>query len=89
MTFKIPWEWNKILFDKWENGQTGFPWIDACMRQIKQEGWTHHICRNSVAIFLTRGDMFHPWESGLKTFLKYTIDVCFFLLSLPMNEMLK
>lgn len=74
MTFKIPWEWNKVLFEKWEKGQTGYPWIDACMRQLRQEGWIHHICRNSVAIFLTRGDMFQPWMEGLKTFLKYLID---------------
>lgn len=75
LSFRIPWEWNRIAFEKWENGRTGIPWIDACMRQLKQEGWIHHICRNSVAIFLTRGDMFHSWEKGLTTFLKYLVDV--------------
>jgi len=75
MAFKIPWEWNKIMFEKWQTGRTGIPWIDACMRQLRTEGWIHHICRNSVAIFLTRGDMFMSWENGLKTFLKYLVDV--------------
>ena len=55
--------------------QTGYPWIDASMRQLKQEGWIHHVCRNSVAIFLTRGDLFFSWELGMKTFLHYQIDV--------------
>jgi cryptochrome len=44
------------------------------MRQLKQEGWVHHILRNSVAVFLTRGDLFLSWERGMKTFLKYLID---------------
>ncbi len=75
MAFKIPWEWNRIMFEKWETGRTGIPWIDACMRQLRTEGWIHHICRNSVAIFLTRGDMYMSWENGLRTFLKYLVDV--------------
>jgi cryptochrome len=45
------------------------------MRQLVQEGWIHHVCRNSVAIFLTRGDLFLSWERGMKTFFKYQIDV--------------
>jgi hypothetical protein len=45
------------------------------MRQLKNEGWLHHICRNSLAIFLTRGQLFLTWELGLKTFIKYQIDV--------------
>jgi len=77
MCFKIPWDYfgKQDLFLKWEEGKTGFPWIDACMRQLVQEGWIHHICRNSVAIFLTRGDLFLSWERGMKTFFKYQIDV--------------
>jgi hypothetical protein len=64
-----------ICILKIQKGQTGFPWIDACMRQLRQEGWIHHICRNSVAIFLTRGGLFKSWNSGLKVFLLYQIDV--------------
>ena len=45
------------------------------MRQLIQEGWIHHICRNSVAIFLTRGSLFKSWQSGLKVFLHYLVDV--------------
>ena len=45
------------------------------MRQLIQEGWIHHVCRNSLAIFLTRGDLFISWEKGMIVFFKYLIDV--------------
>ena len=45
------------------------------MRQLIQEGWIHHICRNSLAVFLTRGDLFLGWEKGMQVFFKYLIDV--------------
>lgn len=44
------------------------------MRQLVQEGWIHHVCRNSVALFLTRGVLFLSWERGMRTFFKYLID---------------
>lgn len=74
------------LKKKKNKGKTGYPWIDACMRQLLQEGWIHHVCRNSTAIFLTRGVLFLSWERGMNTFFKYQIDVLyrfnsFFLLS--------
>ena len=40
------------------SAKTGFPFIDAGMTQIYKEGWCHHIVRNSIACFLTRGDFF-------------------------------
>lgn len=52
----------------------GFPWIDAIMRQLKQEGWIHHLARHSVACFLTRGDLFISWERGAEVFEEYLID---------------
>lgn len=47
-------------------GQTGFPWIDAIMTQLRQEGWIHHLARHAVACFLTRGDLWISWEEGMK-----------------------
>lgn len=64
---------NEVRFNK--KGETGFPWIDACMRQMRQEGWIHHVCRNSLAVFLTRGVLFLSWEQGLKVFFHFLIDV--------------
>lgn len=42
-------------FQRWKWGRTGFPWIDALMRQLRREGWIHHLGRHAVACFLTRG----------------------------------
>lgn len=47
-------------------GKTGYPWIDACMNQLRQEGWIHHVGRHAVSCFLTRGDLWIHWEDGLK-----------------------
>ncbi|XP_013394032.2 cryptochrome-1-like, partial [Lingula anatina] len=55
-------------------GQTGYPWIDACMRQLVQEGWLHQVGRHAVSVFLTRGDAWQHWEMGLKVFFKYLLD---------------
>ncbi|XP_068125754.1 uncharacterized protein [Hyperolius riggenbachi] len=46
--------------------QTGFPWIDAIMTQLREEGWIHHLARHAVACFLTRGDLWISWEEGMK-----------------------
>lgn len=59
---------------RWKHGQTGFPLIDAAMRQLLSEGWIHHILRNIVASFLTRGALWHSWELGLDHFLQHLLD---------------
>ncbi|CAH0392405.1 unnamed protein product [Bemisia tabaci] len=75
----IPWssvkdETAKANLKAWEDGKTGYPFIDALMRQLKQEGWIHHIGRNAVSSFLTRGDLWISWEEGLRHFLRYLLD---------------
>ena len=61
-------------FQRWKNGVTGFPWIDALMRQLKQEGWIHHLGRHSVACFLTRGGCYIDWERGAEVFEEWLLD---------------
>lgn len=61
-------------FHRWREGRTGFPWIDALMRQLKQEGWIHHLGRHSVACFLTRGGCYVSWERGAEVFEELLID---------------
>ncbi|KAH7926248.1 hypothetical protein BV22DRAFT_1104439 [Leucogyrophana mollusca] len=61
-------------FSAWQDGRTGFPWIDAIMRQLRQEGWIHHLARHSVACFLTRGQCYISWERGAEVFDKWLID---------------
>jgi cryptochrome len=53
---------------------TGFPFIDAIMRQLRKEGWIHHLARHAVACFLTRGDLWCHWEDGQKVFEEYLLD---------------
>lgn len=61
-------------FRRWKNGVTGFPWIDALMRQLKVEGWIHHLGRHSVACFLTRGGCYIDWERGAEVFEEWLLD---------------
>lgn len=61
-------------FQRWKEGRTGFPWIDALMRQLNQEGWIHHLGRHSVACFLTRGGCYVSWERGAEVFEELLID---------------
>lgn len=63
---QIPWDQNPEALAKWAEGRTGFPWIDAIMTQLRQEGWIHHQARRAVACFLTRGDLWISWECGMK-----------------------
>ncbi|KAM6044794.1 cryptochrome-2-like isoform 2-T2 [Theristicus caerulescens] len=55
-------------------GQTGYPFIDAIMTQLRAEGWIHHLARHAVACFLTRGDLWVSWEEGLKVFEELLLD---------------
>ncbi|KAL6713493.1 hypothetical protein ACLMJK_008958 [Lecanora helva] len=61
-------------FQRWKFGKTGFPWIDALMRQLRQEGWIHHLGRHAVACFLTRGGCYIDWERGAEVFEEWLID---------------
>uniref|UniRef100_A0A182ISA3 Photolyase/cryptochrome alpha/beta domain-containing protein n=1 Tax=Anopheles atroparvus TaxID=41427 RepID=A0A182ISA3_ANOAO len=71
---QIPWDRNAEALAKWGNGQTGFPWIDAIMTQLREEGWIHHLARHAVACFLTRGDLWISWEEGMKVFEELLLD---------------
>jgi deoxyribodipyrimidine photo-lyase len=50
----IKWENNKSWFDRWCEGKTGFPIVDAGMRQLLQTGRMHNRVRMIVASFLTK-----------------------------------
>ena len=45
---QIPWDSDPALLKAWEEGRTGFPWIDAAMAQLREEGWMHHLARHAV-----------------------------------------
>lgn len=69
----IPWENNKKFFKAWKDGLTGFPIVDAGMRQLKQTGWMHNRVRMIVASFLTK-DLLIDWKWGEKYFMEELLD---------------
>lgn len=73
-TYRIDSEEAEIWFQRWKYGLTGFPFIDALMRQLRQEGWIHHLGRHSVACFLTRGGCYIHWERGAEVFEEWLLD---------------
>ncbi|KAM4795719.1 cryptochrome-1-like [Rhinophrynus dorsalis] len=71
---QIAWYRNHEQLRRWKEAQTGFPWIDAIMTQLRDEGWIHHLARHAVACFLTRGDLWISWEEGMKVFEELLLD---------------
>ena len=70
---KIPWSKSKESFKKWCEGNTGFPIVDAGMRQLNQTGFMHNRVRMVVASFLTK-DLHMDWRLGEKYFEEKLID---------------
>jgi deoxyribodipyrimidine photo-lyase len=60
-------------FEAWCEGKTGFPFVDAAMRQLVREGWMHNRTRMVVASFLVK-DLHIEWRYGADFFMKYLID---------------
>ena len=73
-TFKsFPWETNEEHFQAWCEGRTGYPIVDAAMRQMNELGWMHNRCRMIVANFLTKDLLINP-QLGEKYFMQKLID---------------
>ena len=70
---KVKWNNNDELFEKWKNGMTGFPLIDAAMRQLKITGWMHNRCRMVVASFLVK-NLLIDWRKGEQYFAQSLVD---------------
>ncbi|MEW5871706.1 MAG: deoxyribodipyrimidine photo-lyase [Chloroflexota bacterium] len=69
----VPWENNQAYFQAWCQGQTGYPIIDAAMRQLLHTGWMHNRARMLVASFLTK-DLLIDWRWGERWFMQHLID---------------
>ena len=63
----IKWENNKSKFNKWCKGETGFPIVDACMKEMNTTGYMHNRGRMIVSSFLTK-DLMIDWRWGEKYF---------------------
>ncbi len=70
---RIQWSDNQSHFDAWCDGRTGYPIVDAAMRQLKATGWMHNRLRMIAAMFLTK-DLFIDWRRGEKHFMLSLID---------------
>jgi deoxyribodipyrimidine photo-lyase len=73
-TFKnFPWESNDEYYQAWCEGKTGYPIVDAAMRQMNELGWMHNRCRMIVASFFTKDLLLDP-RLGEKYFMQRLID---------------
>ena len=70
---KIKWNNNKNFFKSWCNGKTGFPIVDASMRQMNATGYMHNRGRMIVSSFLVK-DLHIDWRMGEKYFANKLID---------------
>ncbi|MBE9221906.1 deoxyribodipyrimidine photo-lyase [Cyanobacterium stanieri LEGE 03274] len=69
----FPWENDEKKFQAWCEGKTGYPIVDAAMRQLNETGWMHNRCRMIVASFLTK-DLIIDWRWGEKYFMQKLYD---------------
>jgi len=60
-------------FERWATGTTGYPFVDAGMRQLANSGWMHNRVRMVVASFLVK-DLHLPWQWGARHFLRHLAD---------------
>lgn len=74
LCIQLPWNDNNYYLESWRNGKTGYPWIDAVIRQIRLEGWAHFLARQSIAVFLTRGYLWVSWVKGKDFFQEFMLD---------------
>ena len=74
LCIQLPWDENKEFLQLWREGKTGYPWIDAIIRQCRKDGWAHFLARQSIAVFLTRGYLWISWVLGKDFFQEYMLD---------------
>jgi deoxyribodipyrimidine photo-lyase len=70
---KIRWSYARRSFDAWCEGRTGFPLVDAGMRQLRREGFMHNRARLVVGSFLTK-DLGIDWRWGERWFMRWLLD---------------
>ena len=70
---KVHWSYDEQDFNRWCQGQTGVPLIDAAMRCLNQTGFMHNRLRMVTAMFLTK-DLFIDWRWGERYFMQRLID---------------
>jgi deoxyribodipyrimidine photo-lyase len=69
----FPWIADERLFNAWMDGMTGYPIVDAGMRQLRQTGWMHNRVRMIAASFLVK-DLMISWQTGAQWFGDTLVD---------------
>lgn len=69
----VPWENQEDLIAAWADGRTGYPIVDAAMRQLARTGWMHNRARLIVASFLCK-DLLVDWRRGETIFMQRLLD---------------
>jgi deoxyribodipyrimidine photo-lyase len=69
----LEWENREDYFEAWKAGRTGYPIVDAGMRQLRETGWMHNRVRMIVASFLTK-DLLIDWRWGERYFMEALLD---------------
>jgi deoxyribodipyrimidine photo-lyase len=69
----ISWSRSGRSFEAWCEGRTGFPLVDAAMRQLRAEGWIHNRARLVAASFLTK-QLGIDWRQGERWFMRWLVD---------------
>lgn len=69
----IDWRNDPDEFDAWCAGQTGYPFVDAAMRQLSATGWMHNRARMVVVSFLVK-DLLIDWRWGERFFMQHLLD---------------
>lgn len=69
----FPWIYDDAKLMAWKKGLTGYPFIDAGMRELWATGWMHNRVRMAVASFLVK-DLLLPWQSGARYFWDTLVD---------------
>ena len=67
------WDGDADLLDAWRAGETGYPVVDAGMRQLREEGWMHNRARLITASFLTK-HLYLDWRLGARHFFDLLAD---------------
>ena len=69
----FPWRQDQELLEGWQQGRTGYPLVDAGMRELWQSGFMHNRVRMVVASFLTK-NLLLPWQTGANWFWDTLVD---------------
>lgn len=70
---RFPWAPDPDLLRAWQRGRTGYPLVDAGMRQLWQTGWMHNRARMVAASFLVK-HLLQPWQDGQRWFWDTLVD---------------